>query len=589
MEDTGKLYDAHFSKHQDIIFDPRFATFDVLHFRLLALQELDRRGRLSSLRGMEQKLVTCHIQANYGALRGNDCQAAFVHPPFVHELVFIVEGLLHQFGKDKVSEAVVRFGKSLSIVPDDLTALRKFSAWPMDCLSLLTEILKMFQTLQTLDGKVIGKRKSREITTGSIVAVPSVLLKKISKVDVEYFKENASLVIEKKISLKQLVENFSKSITRNQTAHVVLDMSGISSMKDIHELYPGKFENSVLDIYEGAVIGEKPNVKGEALQEYCRDVFDNKDNGPKAKFTEVNSLSEVDLSNFSDYSCIVVNCSDLSSESLVQIQTLKSLKEALSILLLLEDSKEGFQVYKYLDNGQFDLKMVFFTVDNPIVKENVCENVRFGILMTGVIYKTPIMALNGSLSQLEDVVSQLVPPGSSRIAYLNLGSQPLITVHLKLSCDYYGSKEALEKFKKVLGCDIGVMKEDDVHVPHVSEEKILNSSELAGPSGVCNSTMLESAKDVALDSLNVSEILGGEAVPMTVVLDQERYRHFMKILHRCCAEENMAKSLEIEIIRTYLANAEIEVAFSNAEIDACIIKMADENKVMRDDDIVYIL
>ena len=576
---------------------PDFVTScNVLDFRLLALQELDRKGRLSSLRGMEQKLVTCHIvgdnsaiQANYGALRGNDCQAAFVHAPFVHELVFIVEGLLHQFGKDKVIEAVVRFGKSLSIGHDELTALRKFSAWPMECLSLLTEILKMFQTLQTLDGKVIGKRKTREITSGSIVAVPSILLKKIRKVDVEYFKENASLVIEKQISLKQLAENFSKTVIRNQTAKAVLEMSGSPSMKDIQELYPGKFDNSVLDIYEGALLGETPNIKGESLQEYCRDVFDNKDIGPKARFTNVNTLSEVDLSKFSEYSCIVLNCSELSRESLVQIQTLKSLKEALSVLLLMDDCKEGIEVYKFLDNGQFDLKMIFFTVDNPSVKENMCENVRIGILMTGVIYKTPLMALNGSLSQLEEVVSKLVPPGSSRIAFLNHGNKPMIKVHMKLNCDYYGNKEALERFKKVLGCDVDVMKEFDVSMTRVNEEKELDLSELAGPSGVCNSTMIEPSKDVSVESCNVSEIHEVEPVTPNAEVDQERYRQFIKLLHKYREDKDQAHSLEIGAIRTFFAKAEIKNTFINAEIDACIKKMADENKVMRSDDIVFTL
>jgi hypothetical protein len=174
--------------------------------------ELEKKGLLTSLRGMENKLVTCHIvradcaiQANYGAIRGNDCQSEFVRKPFVHELVFILEGLTNQFGKDKAIEAVSRYGKSLAFGHDEITAVRKIGAWPIECLSSLAKILKMFQTLQTEDAKIIAKRQSTKIMNGSIISVPNILLKKLSKVDHNYFNEKAHLVIEKIISLKQLL------------------------------------------------------------------------------------------------------------------------------------------------------------------------------------------------------------------------------------------------------------------------------------------------------------------------------------------------------------------------------------------------
>merc|ERR1719470_299702 len=82
----------------------------------------------------------------------------------------------------------------------------------------------------------------------------------------------------------------------------------------------------------------------------------------------------------------------------------------------------------------------------------------------------------------------------------------------------------------------------------------------------------------------VSAILEVEPVAPTAEVDQERYRHFMQLLHKCCAEKNQAQSLEIDVIRTFFAKAEKKIPFNNAEIDACIDKMADENKVMRSDD-----
>jgi hypothetical protein len=75
----------------------------------------------------------------------------------------------------------------------------------------------------------------------------------------------------------------------------------------------------------------------------------------------------------------------------------------------------------------------------------------------------------------------------------------------------------------------------------------------------------------------------------TMELDQERYRHFMVFLHKCSLERDKAQSLEIDLIRKFFANPEKESHSNNAEIGPCIDKMAVENKVMRSDDIVFIL
>ena len=75
----------------------------------------------------------------------------------------------------------------------------------------------------------------------------------------------------------------------------------------------------------------------------------------------------------------------------------------------------------------------------------------------------------------------------------------------------------------------------------------------------------------------------------TMELAQERYRHFIVLLHKCSLERDKAQSLEIDLIRKFFANSEKKSPFNNAEIDACIDKMAFEKKVMRSDDIVFIL
>ena len=80
-----------------------------------------------------------------------------------------------------------------------------------------------------------------------------------------------------------------------------------------------------------------------------------------------------------------------------------------------------------------------------------------------------------------------------------------------------------------------------------------------------------------------------EPVAVSVVVDQEKYRHFMTLLHKCCAEKDQAQSLEINVIRSFFAKAERKTPFNNIEIDACIDKMEYENKVMRSDNTVFII
>ena len=58
----------------------------------------------------------------------------------------------------------------------------------------------------------------------------------------------------------------------------------------------------------------------------------------------------------------------------------------------------------------------------------------------------------------------------------------------------------------------------------------------------------------------------------TKKVDQQRYRDFMRLLHKC---------------RSFCAKLEEKNPFSDKEIDDCIDYMAKENKVMRSGDIVF--
>ena len=67
---------------------------------MLALKKLDQRGLLDDLAVLAGKKVLCYIlrtnsevQATYASLRGNDLQAEYVRKAYLHELLYVVEGL----------------------------------------------------------------------------------------------------------------------------------------------------------------------------------------------------------------------------------------------------------------------------------------------------------------------------------------------------------------------------------------------------------------------------------------------------------------------------------------------------------------
>ena len=58
---------------------------------------------------------------------------------------------------------------------------------------------------------------------------------------------------------------------------------------------------------------------------------------------------------------------------------------------------------------------------------------------------------------------------------------------------------------------------------------------------------------------------------------------------RCIDERNRAESLGIHVVRAFFAKAEKKSPFSEAEIDACIEKMSNDNKLMRSEDTIYVI
>merc|ERR1719464_192729 len=85
------------------------------------------------------------------------------------------------------------------------------------------------------------------------------------------------------------------------------------------------------------------------------------------------------------------------------------------------------------------------------------------------------------------------------------------------------------------------------------------------------------------------DVLAPEQPPTPVIVDEDRYKHFMGLLNKCVSEKNQAQELEMSVIRSFFVKNEKKKPFQEAEIDACIERMSDENKVMRSEDTVFII
>jgi len=116
--------------------------------------------------------------------------------------------------------------------------------------------------------------------------------------------------------------------------------------------------------------------------------------------------------------------------------------------------------------------------------------------------------------------------------------------------------------------------EDDVQTPSKRPRKEVPSQDSIG-----DDTAMEEGEQ---------ELLVPEAAPAVDITDQ-RYKKFMQILNKCFAEKDQAQSLEMDTIKTYFKKEEKKSPFSQSEIDACIEKMADENKVMLADQTLFMI
>ena len=366
------------------------------------------------------------------------------------------------YSKDKAVETVLRFGKVLGFGHDDLTALKKLGSWPSESLSKLSNIFKLFESFQTEDAKYIAKRQSSKIMKGCTIAVPNNLIRKVGKMTADYMDEVAVKITGKQLSLKQAAENFSKLSSRDVTmASVVKQMtgSGYRTQQEIVQAFPAKFTVEVLDSFAGSVIGVKGmNSKGKALQDYCKGVVANEDATPRSIMKEIKNVQDVDLKTLSGFETVVFNCRKLTQLQVQQLEALKADHISTNFILLFCEEDEKREAFNQLKTGLVNLREIYFEADQPIRKGDHCQNLKLGIISAPIVFKPPVKSFNGPLSNLDNLVNQITPPGGKNV-FINEGNLQITAIHSAFSCEYFGEKSALDMLDKKLRTGTDILKD----------------------------------------------------------------------------------------------------------------------------------
>ena len=440
--------------------DNQFEIFHGRH-RYLAVKEIEKKGRLGELIGMEKKTITCHImkittsvQANYGACRGNQIQATHTRKPYLHELIYVLDGIRKCCNQEKCQETMMRYGKLLSFGADELTALRKFATWSQDSLSDLVGLFQLFEKLKTLDAKEIVKRKERDIMEGKTISFPHDLFKLLAKVDEEYLRNNVHKVRSKEMSMKDLILGFGVISNRRRTASLVQEEFGLQSFEQVKQVFPGQFEDKILDSFSGAKLGKKPeNVMAESLREYCHSILEEKQAIPKLSFHVVDTVNDVDVNSLESYQTIVLNIKHVTNSLFQGLEVLKLAKSHVAIILLFSRQVDQVDVYEKLstesNRAVFNPRKICFLKEDPKTADKFCENLAHGLVCASSVYEPPLKEFNGGMTNLDLVVNQLSPPGASAV-FVNEGNLRISSIHSKLCCLYIGEQNAINRFNKEL-------------------------------------------------------------------------------------------------------------------------------------------
>ena len=144
-------------------------------------------------------------------LKNNVINSEFSSKPLPQDLLFIFRSMIDQnLSREDSSQALERFMVLILMRDEDMTALRKLTRWEDEHLSEFMKVLALFEHYQTLDGCGPGVKIKQQ--RGLKLNISNKHLRLLSKSDPGEFVENLHKVLQKKVTLKGVIEECAPKI-----------------------------------------------------------------------------------------------------------------------------------------------------------------------------------------------------------------------------------------------------------------------------------------------------------------------------------------------------------------------------------------
>ena len=256
-----------------------------------------------------------------------------------------------------------------------------------------------------------------------------------AKVDIEYFDDNVQSVLDKHVSLKDLVTNFEGLKEYQRLMELILQLTEHQSMEELKTLFPGQFEMENITKYKGALIGPKVNDQGEDLEDYCKSVLSKRPSDKKSVVCFEVLDSKANENGLEDFDVAVINRKTDDMDEVIEVVNVVVKSSKLKTVLILFGSElDQSSALSYIRNQQLPSQFVvtqilFDSINVKKVARGIHENLKFGILINkNEIVVPPLAMYNQGLSNLKNVVSKICPPGGS-VAYVSESDLPLVKLH----------------------------------------------------------------------------------------------------------------------------------------------------------------
>ena len=443
---------------------------------LQAFKELNKTKEFESFFGHHNGKVLCYIlntnrrdMMQYGNARENmisaDCYKKFGPQDILHHFHCLT--MKEDSSLDSL-KMVERMAKLACVGPDECTALDKLCKWSKPAFVALMKVVEKFEHYQTLDVKSTGNQQALE--KGLKLRMTNVLLRLLAKVSEKYFLENSEQVMQSKISLQQLAENF-KILTEVEKVYTALSaMSHYESVATLSEAYPGKFGCESLRPYIGAIWNDKTiNDQGKRLEKFYKSVIAEPDEDfvSPVDFVSYQDIKKViadeDILTKSDMIIFMMKETNKDVIADIVIEVLGSDKPFNAALLVFPCEIDQFEVLSHLRSRKASTSLIKDFMLVPLLFKvelkhggEVTENVKYSLLFGKMtVLKIPLKVCYDDLAQLAQVVD-CICPSKKRVSLICDHGVPCIKLHnteLNRQVRYFGTAAAIAKFEKRLTAD----------------------------------------------------------------------------------------------------------------------------------------